>query len=213
MKHLVIIGVGGFAREVYWHAQESIGFETEWNIKGFLDGDIRLLAEEYQKLSAPLLGDIDTYEAQKDDVFICAIGAPLVRRKLITKVKDKSWKFINLIHKTAIIQGNTKLGVGIIMCPHTHINDNATMGNHVVLNAGSGLGHDSSVGDYSCLMGNAELMGYARAGEGVYFADGAAALPHSVIEDDVYIGCRSVVFKHVRKGKKVFGNPASEIDF
>ena len=41
MKHLIIIGVGGFAREVYWHAQDSLGYGNEWDLKGFLDGDIK----------------------------------------------------------------------------------------------------------------------------------------------------------------------------
>lgn len=213
MKHLIIIGVGGFAREVYWHAQESIGYGTEWDIKGFLDGDVKLPNAEYEKIALPLLGDINTYIAYKNDVFICAIGMPAIRKKIIEKIQIKKWEFMNLIHKTAKIQGNTKIGIGNIMCPYTHINDGAVMGNHVVLNKGAGLGHDSKAGDYSCFMGNAGLMGYAQAGKCVYFADGAAALPHSVVEDNAYIGCRSVVFKHVKKGKKVFGNPARELDF
>ena len=29
MKHLLIIGIGGFAREVFWHAHESIGYGTD----------------------------------------------------------------------------------------------------------------------------------------------------------------------------------------
>ena len=37
MKNLIIIGVGGFAREIYWHAQKAHGFGDEWRIKGFLD--------------------------------------------------------------------------------------------------------------------------------------------------------------------------------
>ncbi len=56
MKDLIIIGVGGFAREVYWHAQNSIGYRTEWDIKGFLDGDVILSEKEYNKLPLRVLG-------------------------------------------------------------------------------------------------------------------------------------------------------------
>ena len=83
MKHLVIIGVGGFAREVYWHAQGSVGYNTDWDIKGFMDGDVKLAPQEYEKLSAPLLGDINTYSVESSDVFVCAIAAPAVKKKLI----------------------------------------------------------------------------------------------------------------------------------
>ena len=143
MKHLIIIGVGGFAREVYWHAQESIGYGTEWDIKGFLDGDVKLPNAEYEKIALPLLGDINTYIAYKNDVFICAIGMPAIRKKIIEKIQVKKWEFMNLIHKTAKIQGNTKIGIGNIMCPYTHINDGADMRNHVVMNNGAALENET----------------------------------------------------------------------
>ena len=58
MKHLVIIGVGGFGREVFCHAKGSMGYGIDWDIKGFLDGDVLLSPKEYEKLQAPVLGDI-----------------------------------------------------------------------------------------------------------------------------------------------------------
>ena len=90
MKHLIIIGVGGFAREVYWHARSSFGFGTDWDIKGFLDGDVKLAPEEYEKLSAPVLGDINTYVIDSDDVFVCAIAAPAVKKKLIERKERRA---------------------------------------------------------------------------------------------------------------------------
>ena len=58
MKNLIIIGAGGFAREIYWHAQKSIGFGVEWRIKGFLDGDIKLAAAEYELLPEKVLATL-----------------------------------------------------------------------------------------------------------------------------------------------------------
>ena len=82
MDNLIIIGAGGFAREIYWQAQMYLGFDSEWTVKGFLDGDVKLSAEEYAKLpgEVTILGDIVSY------VFNCAIGTPAVRKKLIKKV-------------------------------------------------------------------------------------------------------------------------------
>ena len=39
MKNLIIIGTGGFALEVYEHAQNSLGYGSEYKIKGFIDYD------------------------------------------------------------------------------------------------------------------------------------------------------------------------------
>lgn len=211
MKHLIIIGVGGFAREVYWHAQESLGYRREWDLKGFLDGDVRLDEKEYGKLSMPLLGNVENYQADADDVFICAVGTPKVRYRLTSIIEKRGGKFINLIHRTSIIHGTVKMGTGNVLCPYTNLNDHSVIGNHLIFNGHSGIGHDGKAGDYSCFMGGASLMGYASVGERVYFADGAVAMPHSIVEDDAYVGIRSVVFKRVKSGQRVFGNPALPI--
>ena len=88
LRHLIIIGVGGFAREVYWNAQNSLGYGVDWDLKGFLDGDIRLPEEEYEKLDMPVLGNVNNYDINKDDVFICAIGTSKVRKKL----RNRCWQ-------------------------------------------------------------------------------------------------------------------------
>ena len=63
----------------------------------------------------------------------------------------------------------------------------------------------------SSFMGNAGVCGNVKVGSCTYWGDGALALPNSKIEDKAYIGCHSVVFKHVKIGQKVFGNPAVPI--
>lgn len=211
VKHLIIIGVGGFAREVYWHAQGSLGYGIDWDIKGFLDGDVKLAPEEYEKLCLPVLGDVATYAIAPDDVFICAIGNPPVKRKLVEGMLARGATFMNLIHQTVIIHGTVRMGTGIICCPNVTIHDASVVGNYVTFNGRANLGHDCRVGDFSSLMGQAGLLGGATAGENVYMGADALALPHSVIENDAYVGVRSVVFKRVRAGRKVFGNPAMPI--
>ena len=52
MKQLIIIGAGGFGRETYCTAKESIGYGEEYVIKGFLD-DTQLVADSVAHLAAP----------------------------------------------------------------------------------------------------------------------------------------------------------------
>ena len=208
MKHLVIIGVGGFARECYWHAQGSHGYGEEWDIKGFLDGDVKLAQEEYDKLEKPVLGDVYNYEIQPEDVFICAIGDSALRRKLVAPILERGGQFINIVSRSSQVQGHVQMGVGNIICPYVVVGDHAELGNFVVLNVRSGMGHDSVAGDYSSFMGGAGLCGYAVAGENTYWATYATGLPGSKTGADVQVGVGSVVFRHVKPGLKVFGNPA-----
>ncbi len=211
MKNLVIIGAGGFAREVYWHAQKSIGFETDWRIKGFIDGDVKLAAEDYAKLPTKILGDIDSYEISTDDVFTCAIGTPAVRRKLIEKIIGRGGEFINLISNDAAIMPTAKIGRGVIFAGHVAVNDSAEIGDFAVINNFSGVGHDAKLGRYSCVMSFVNLTGECEIGAEVFVASNVFVAPRVKVGDGAYLGAGSVVLKNVRAGAKVFGNPALEI--
>lgn len=211
MKHLIIIGVGGLARSVYEHAKNSLGYDLEWDIKGFLDGDIKLAEEEYEKLPAKLLGDINTYSIEEDDVFICAIAEPKIKEKMCSFIQQKDGKFINIIHKTAQIEGNIEMGTGNIVCPNVTLTANLKLGNFILFNIGCLAGHDTIIGDFSSFMAGAVICGSSQVGKRVYMATHAIALPHSRIEDDVYVGVASVVMKRVKANLKVYGNPAMPI--
>ena len=211
MKNLVIVGVGGFAREIFWHAQKSFGFGDEWRIKGFLDGDVKLAATEYERLPEKVLGDVDGYEICADDVFICAVGTPKIRRKLAEKILARGGKFINLISTLAEVMPTVELGRGVIICPQTSIGDGARLGNFVAVNASATIGHDTQIGDFSCVMPHAAISGGCKIGAEVLIGSGAIILPRARIEDGATVGAGSVVLKKIRAGKTVFGNPAIEI--
>lgn len=213
MKNLIIIGVGGFAREVYWHAQNSIGFGTDWQIKGFLDGDVKLSEEEYKKIpeKIPVIGDVENYKICDDDVFTCAIGTPKVRKKLIEKILSRGGNFINLISKDSYIVPTAKIGIGIILAPKTFLNDLVFVDNFVVINSMSGAGHDAKIGKFSCIMANVNITGGTQIGEEVFVGSSTVFMPKSKVGDGAFIGAGSVILKKVRAGAKVFGNPAMEI--
>ena len=61
MKNLVIIGAGAFARELFYHAQGSLGYGKTWRVKGFIDGNVPIGEEEGRLLPMPILGDVFSY--------------------------------------------------------------------------------------------------------------------------------------------------------
>ena len=214
MKNLVIIGAGGFAREVYWHAQMSSGFDSEWSIKGFLDGDVKLSAEEYAKLpgDVTMLGDINSYEILSDDVFTCAVGTPDIRKKLIEKILQRGGKFINIINERAKIFPAAKIGQGIIIGLNSGISDHVEVDDFAVLNNVVTIGHDVKIGKYTCIMSQVDIGGGAQIGDEVFIGSHATILPKTKIENGAYVGAGSVVLKKVSANTKVFGNPAMVID-
>ena len=176
-------------------------------MKGYID-DMDLSDEVQKNLQKPLLGSIDEYKVQKDDVFICAVGNTKARETVIEKLKKKEVKFLSLIHSTAILQGNISLGTGIYLGPFTVVGDHAFLGDHIMLNTHSAVGHDAVIGEYTCIMSYVDVTGGCKIGKRVFLGSGSRMVPNSKIDDDAYIGAGSVVLRHVKEGKKVFGNPA-----
>lgn len=211
MKNLIIIGVGGFAREVFWHAKKSLGFGVDWQIKGFLDGDVKLAPEDYKLLPEKVLGDVDTYEICADDVFTCAVGSPKARKILIEKILSRGGNFINIISELAEIVPTAKVGRGVIISPFVGISERAQIGDFVALNAQTIIGHDARIGNFSCAMPHVTVSGNVQIGAEVFVGSGAVLLPKAKIGDGATVGAGCVVLKKVRAGATVFGNPAIEI--
>ena len=212
MKHLVIIGAGEFGRELYWHIQESIGYNTEFDVKGYIDDDYNPSSERYTNLQKPLISSVSDYEVKEDDVFICAVGSTSGREATVEKIIKKGGKFINVINRTSIIQGNVKIGDGVFIGPYTVIGDNVSLGNHVMLNTHSSIGHDAVLGEYTCVMSYVDITGCCQIGKKVFLASGCRMTPSTRIGDGAYVGIGSVVLRKVKPGVKVFGNPAKTVN-
>ncbi len=210
MKHLVIIGAGELGREMYWNIKDSIGFSTDYDIKGYIDDAFGVDNKEFNLLQVPLISKISDYSVQDDDVFISAIGSVDSRKKTVDIIKSKGGEFISIINKTSIIHGTVKIGEGVFLGPYTVIGDNATINDHVFLNTHSAIGHDAVIGKYTCIMSYVDITGCCNIGEKVYLASGCRMTPSSKIGDNAYVGIGSVVLRRVKAGKKVFGNPAKE---
>lgn len=210
MKNLLIVGTGGFAREVYWHAQNSIGYGTEFIIKGFLEGNVSLKSDdEYNLFPMPVLDNTINYEIAVDDVFIVAIGANVkLKHELADVIEKKGGQFINLIHNTALIAPNAVLGNDVILCPYTIVTCDTKIGNHVMFNLYTSLGHDSVVGDYSSLMCYVDIAGDVQIGTHTFWGNCSLAIPGSRIGNYVTVGAGAVILKNVIDNQTVVGVPA-----
>lgn len=209
MKELIIIGAGGFGREVYNLAIESNGYNETFVIKGFLDDNIGAL-DGY--VGYPnILNSINSYQPQANDVFICALGPVKAKLKCSQLLLSRGGCFISLVHKDAYISKNTSYGIGCIICKNTHISCDVKIGDFVSLQPFVDLGHDTTVGDWCHINTYAFCGGYARVGNRVTLHTSSIVLPHAVVEDDATVAVGSVVLRRVKQGKTVFGNPAKEL--
>lgn len=206
MKQLIIIGGGGMGRSIYSMAEESVGYGTEFEIKGFLDDNLHSMDgfEGYK----PVLGTIHDYQIEEDDVFVCSIGDVATKAKLCDDISNRGAKFYTLISKTATIRKNAKMGDGCIIGNYTTIGTDAVLGKNCLIQSFASVGHDCILGDYVRMDTRSMCVG------GVVIKDRAsiytmAVVSHKVVVgEDAHVAALSFVIRKVKPGTTVFGNPA-----
>jgi sugar O-acyltransferase (sialic acid O-acetyltransferase NeuD family) len=209
MKNLIIIGARGFGREVYGLATQTNEYGSEWNIKGFLDDKVDALNgfDNYPVI----LSSVHDYNIQSGDVFVCALGDTVQKRKYIKMILDKGGEFVNVIHPTSIIGLNTKMGSGIIICPFTYVSNDVTLGSFVTIQTHSAVGHNTVIGDYAQINALTFFGGFSKIEDGVTVNPGAKIAPKRTVGENSIIGLNSSVIRDIKPNCTAYGNPAKAI--
>lgn len=208
-SNLVIIGAGQAGREALTWATQTITAGSSLRLKGFLDDNASAL--EAFNYEPRIIGDVSTYRIEENDVFVSAIGDPVVRAKCCSQIEQKGGRFINIIHPLANIGLNVELGVGIVMGPFSSITCDAKIGNHTSIGAFSNVAHDTALGDFCQISSHCGLNGCATLGDGVFVGSHGCILPRIKVGAWAFVGAGSVVVRDVPDRVKVFGNPAAQI--
>lgn len=210
MKNLIIIGAGGLGRQMFAWAKECKGYLENFDLIGFLDDNLHALDgfEGYP----PVLSDIASYRVKEGDAFLLAIGDNESRIKFISNIKEKGGEFPTFIHPGAFVYTN-KIGEGCFITPLASIGVDVEIGNHCLIQGGALIGHDVKIGNNVRIDCNVVCVGGIQIGDNVCVHTGAI-INHGVrVEDDSIIGAMSFVIRKVKKGTKVFGNPAKKIEY
>ncbi|MCD7826399.1 MAG: acetyltransferase [Clostridiaceae bacterium] len=205
MKKIIIVGAGGFGRELLQWIKDINKEKQTWEILGFIDDNLKAL--EGVEIDYGVIGTIKEWQPKEDEEFALAMGSPVLKRKVVAMLKEKGAKFATVIHPQAIVTEFAKYGEGFIMFPGAKLSVNSEVGDFVTLLA-TLIGHDTYVGDYSVISGGCNIVRNVKLGKDVFLAAGVAIAQDLTIGDGAYLGLGSVVLKNVAPGAKVFGNPA-----
>ncbi|MGP8246938.1 MAG: acetyltransferase [Bryobacteraceae bacterium] len=205
-KRLLIIGAGGFGREVLHWALDTEASSPGWRVGGLLDSNPTAL----DRFGIPyaVIGDPASYAPAQFDVFVCALGDPVRKLTLSRALVARGARFVTLVHPTAVVGERNQIGDGCILCPHSVVTTDATLGQFVTLNLGATVGHDAILGDGCILNPHADVNGNVHVGEGVLMGTQAVALPGVQIGDYAKVGAGAVVVSSVAAGTTVVGVPA-----
>lgn len=208
MKQLIIIGAGGMGRTFYDMARESIGFGTEYVIKGFIDDNTAAL-EEFENYP-PMLGTISGYQPTSDEVFVCSIGGG-ARRKCMEEIIAKGGSFLTMIHKTARLGTNVVVGEGTVVGAFTTIGADAKVGKYNLIQSYTVIGHDSRIGNWNRIDTHVTLVGGTIVEDEADIHTSAMISHKVVVESNSRVAACSFVIRRVKSGTTVMGNPAKRL--
>lgn len=209
MKKLYIIGARGMGREIYGLFEECRPVLGDVECVGFLDDKADALGgfEGYP----PVVGTVERFVPDPDDVFVCALGDPRWQRYYSGIMERKGGKFISLISPNAVFGRNISIGAGSMVSGGCFISSDVTIGEHCCVGIFSVIGHDVRIGTCCHLGAYTFLGGRSVIKDRVTIHPRVTVIPDRVIGDDAVLGVGSVVIRNVRPATTVFGNPARKI--
>jgi len=201
---IIIVGAGGFGREIYLWAKETFP-KDEYLIKGFLDDNIKALNN--YNIGIKIIESIINYLPEENDRFLIAIGEIQKKKELVTILKSKNAVFQKLIHPTAKVAKNTRIGEGVIICPFCLVSDHVVLDNFTMMNIYSSCGHDVNVGKYCILSPYYTINGFGIVEDEVFLGTHSTVIPGKKVGHNSKVSANSVVMRNVPSNKMVFGVP------
>jgi sugar O-acyltransferase (sialic acid O-acetyltransferase NeuD family) len=204
-ERLILVGAGGFGRELYFWAGDCHAAGTLPALAGFIDDVVPELPASY---ALPRLSSLQDYTPVPGDLFVVALGEPAKKRAVVELLQARGGQFATLLHPTTTVVRTASIGEGVIMCPYTMAMPDSRIERFATFINYSGIGHDSVCGEFTTLSSQVDVMGNVRIGRNVMVGSGARLLPRITAGDGATIGAGSVVVRSVKPGMTVFAAPA-----
>jgi len=200
---VVIIGASGHGKVVCDALQSS-----DASIMGFADDDHQKWGREWSKL--PVLGNIESLK-NKDVILAMGIGDNTTREKVFLRAKTLGFRFVNVIHPSAVIGRGCRLGEGVVVFANVVINPDTQIGDDVILNTSCSVDHDCVIESHAHIAPGSRLAGNVKVGEGTLIGIGTAVIPGVKIGAHSIVGAGSVVIDDLPDHCVAVGNPARVI--
>jgi len=208
MKEILIIGAGGFGREVLWTINDCNKIEKKYSVLGFIDDDKSLHGKLVDGFS--VLGGLDWIEKnyQKSISCVIAIGNSLRKKEIVQQLKKIEPTYATIIHPTVISSQSVTIGEGTIIQAGAILTINIVIGKHVHLNIISTVGHDSIIEDYVTINPGVHINGKTIIGDSTYVGTGVVMKQGIKIGSESIIGAGSVLLENVPERSLYVGVPA-----
>jgi sugar O-acyltransferase (sialic acid O-acetyltransferase NeuD family) len=210
---IVIVGAGGFAREVL-DVLEAAN-ETDpgrWDVVGFVSE----VAEDWGRdvNGRPCLGGLGWFEAdasRRGVRLVCGIGSPAVRLRVVERCAGMGLEFASVVHPRAVLTRRVEMGAGVVVTAGVVLTNRIRVGDHVHLNLNVTVGHDAVIDDFVTIAPGVNVSGNVHVGRGCDLGTGSAVLQKVRIGEWSVVGAGAVVTKDLPPNCTAVGVPAQPI--
>lgn len=207
MKSVVIVGAGGFGREVLEIFKDQNRVSKTWDILGFIDENKELHGKMVN--GYPVLGGLDWLRKHNNENLgcVCAIGTCETRKRVVEKLQEMNVNFYNAIHPSVVMSEFVELGSDVIICAGSILTVNIKIGDHVHVDTNCTIAHDAVIANYCRLNPGVRINGENHLGEGVYVGTGATFIQQVSVGSWSTIGAGAVVISDIPENVVAVGVP------
>ena len=208
MKEVVIVGAGGFGKEVAF----LINLLKDYKLVGFVDDSIDVLPESI--CNRAILGGLGYLESYEEKIYVAiAVASPTLKESIYLKLlKNSNLIFPNIISDSSLVGFNIAMGIGNILMPYTTLTADINIGNFNMINMHSTIGHDVNLGDFNSIFPNVNISGNNHIGKNNQIGVGTKTIPNITIGNETIIGAGSTVIRDIRNKTKNVGTPTRVIE-
>jgi len=204
---MIIIGAGGFAKEVLeivyrQYGKEDIRFYDDYTVEG-----PRLLYDKFPVITS--LEEAAGYIQKNSARFVLGLGNPLYRYALHRKFVGIGGIPFSIISDDAMIGsfGNS-IGEGVTIMQGVKITNSVHIGAGCLINLNCTIGHGSRIGDFCELSPGVHISGHCETGDFCNIGTNAVLLPGIKLGKNVIIGAGAVVTTNMPDNVTAVGIPA-----
>ncbi|MFT4106038.1 MAG: acetyltransferase [Lacrimispora sp.] len=197
MKNVIIFGVNQFAEMLYYYLLK----ENEYKVCAFtVDNDY---CDEENFLGLPVVAFENVQEFYSPDeyaIFICAGYKNMnnVRTFKFQQAREKGYKIMSYIHKTAIVLTDD-FGEGNIVMEGVTIGVMCRIGDGNVFWANAHVAHHTIVGDYNFFTISVSVAGNIRIHNNCFFGNNCTIRNGLDIADYTLVGAGAYISKDTEK--------------
>lgn len=208
-KPIVVIGAGGFGREVHdvIVAINAARSEPDWDFLGFID-DGRPDPELLSRRGATHLGGTEALPTIGSAAFVVGVGNPTTRRRLVDAAERSGLAAATLVHPSATIGVDVEIGEGSIICSHASLTTNIRIGRHVHIDQNVAIGHDVTLHDFCRMNPGATVAGTVTIEEDATMGASSTVIQGLTIRRGATVGAGAAVVRDLPPNVVAVGVPA-----